>query len=95
MPETNQILMSHSELLELLIKRADVHEGVWALVLGWSMGTGNYGPTPDQTYPGVAVTLMNVGIQRMPAGPFPTIPGAVFLDAAKVNPLPGKSAKKK
>ena len=90
MPEINQYTLTHKELLELLIKLNKVHEGNWSLLIGLAVSTGMFGPTPDLTFPGAAVTFNQVGIQRETrTGPNP--PGAIILDAAAVNPLPKAS----
>ena len=84
MAEANQFTVDLTKLTELLIKDADVHDGEWSLLLGLQIGVGSFG-IPGQQYPGAAVTLHNIGIQKfVPGNPRPE--GAVILDAAKVNP---------
>jgi len=56
------------------------------------MGAGNFGPAPDQQYPGVAVTLLNIGIQKIDEQTAALTPSKV-VDAAKVNPQPGGKKK--
>jgi hypothetical protein len=85
MAEINQYTLTHKELLEALIKHTDVHEGQWSLLVGMAVGTGNFGPTPEQASPGVMVTLNQFGIQRVIAG-IPVAPGSIVADAAKINP---------
>jgi hypothetical protein len=86
MPEINQYTLNHKELLELLIKHTGVHEGKWQLLFGLNMATGIMGPTPEQTFPGVMVTIPNVGIQRVASEMPLDKPGVVVIDAAEVNP---------
>lgn len=74
------------EIVEMLIKQAGVHEGLWTLSLGLQIGVGHYGPTADQSFPGGAVTLQNLGIQKHPPGA-PLAPGGFVVDAAVVNPF--------
>jgi hypothetical protein len=85
MAEVNQYTFTHRELIELLIKKADVHEGEWGLVLNMSVATGVMGPTPEQAAPGIMVTIPNIGIQRTPPGA-PQGPANISVDAEKVNP---------
>ena len=85
MPEVNQIFFTHKELLELLIKKADVHEGKWVLSANFGFSVGNFGPTPDQIAPGGIVVLLQTGIQRA----VPETPESMTLDAAIINPKTG------
>jgi len=82
MPDINQIFFNHKELLELLIKKANVHEGKWMLAANFGFTAANLGPTPDQLAPGAMVALLQMGIAK--AGP--ETPDFAILDAAKVNP---------
>jgi hypothetical protein len=82
MPEVNQILFEHKELLELLIKKADVHEGKWILMAAFGFGPGNFGATANEMAPGVVVAIQKMGIQRAEA----VTPLEMTLDAAIVNP---------
>ena len=84
MAEVNQIVFSHRELIELLIKKAGVHEGKWGLILNMNVATGLVG-TPEQAAPGVIVSIPNIGIQRTPPDA-PEVAGNVSVDAAQVNP---------
>jgi hypothetical protein len=75
MPEVNQILFNHKELLEILIKKAGVHEGKWTIIANFGFSAGNFGPSPDQMTPGAVVALLQVGI------------ASATLDAGIVNPI--------
>jgi hypothetical protein len=88
MPEANQYLFPHKELLELLIRKADVHEGKWILMANLGFSPGNFGPTPDQMSPGAAVVVLQMGLQRAGAD----TPPEMAIDAAVVNPAPKTSA---
>jgi hypothetical protein len=82
MPEVNQIFFSHKEVLELLIKKAGVHEGKWVLAANFGFTAGYFGPSPDQLSPGAVVAVTQLGITRAP----PDSPEQAILDAAIVNP---------
>lgn len=82
MPEINQYMFNNKELLELLIKQADVHDGRWILTTNFGFSAGNFGPTADQVAPGVAIIINQMGIQRAQAD----TPKEMWLDAAVVNP---------
>jgi hypothetical protein len=81
MPEVNQIFFTHKELLDLLIKKADIHEGKWMLAANFGFAAANLGQ-PEQVVPGAAVALLAMGIQRAA----PDSPPSMVADAAEVNP---------
>lgn len=89
MPEANQYVLNNKELLELIIKQSDVHEGRWMILVNFGISPGNYGPSADQVSPGVIVAVTQIGIQRAQ----PETPEGVALDAAVVNP-PAKPTKR-
>ena len=86
MAEANQYSVTHKELIELIIKHADVHDGRWHLMAKFGFAGGNFGPKQDEIVPGVVVGLQNVGIQRVLKED--KVPAVVTVDAAEVNPPP-------
>ncbi len=88
MPQVNQYVLNNKELLELIIKQTNVHEGRWMLMATFGIAPGNYGPTLEQMTPGVAVGISNVGIQRADSN----TSKKMTLDAAVVNPAPKAKA---
>lgn len=86
MAEINQYSLAHKELLETLVKHLEIHEGLWQLAFNLVVSTGNLGPTPEQTFPGVMVTIPSVGVLRVAPGTPLSGPGVVIVDAAQVNP---------
>ena len=95
MAESNQYTMTLKEVAELIVKKIDVHEGSWSLLLGVQIGVGNFGPTPDQTFPGATVTIQQIGIQRVDPNSPVINPGSVVVNAAVVNPKPKPKTKAK
>jgi hypothetical protein len=91
MPEVNQLFFNHREVLELLIKKAGIHEGRWMFSANFGFTAGNFGPAPDQLSPGAVVTVLSVGLQRAAVD----TPAAVTLDAAVINPQPIKPIKRR
>jgi hypothetical protein len=89
MPEVNQYLFTHKELLEILIKQAGVHEGKWTIMTSFGFTAGNFGPSPGQMSPGAVVTVLQMGIQRAAPG----APEEMTADAAVINPLKGEPLK--
>jgi hypothetical protein len=90
MPEVNQLFFTHKEVLEVLIKKADVHEGKWMLSANFGFTAGNFGPGPDQLSPGAIVAIVGVGITRAAAD----TPEQATLDAGVVNPAGSKRKKR-
>jgi hypothetical protein len=82
MPQANSYTFKHKEVLELLIKKAGVHEGSWMLQVTFSFGATNMGPNPEEMAPGAFVAVTSFGIAQAPAD----APQSLTLDAAKVNP---------
>ena len=92
MAEVAQYVLSHKELLEILIKENDIHEGHWSLTIGFQIGVGPQGPSPDQVFPGVSIAVNQIGIQRIPEGQQTSGPGNIVVDAKVTNPA--RSSKK-
>jgi hypothetical protein len=90
MPEINQVFFQHREVVELLIKKADIHEGKWVLALNFGLSAGNFGPTLDQLAPGAVVAVLGIGLNRAP----PDTPEAIQVDASAVNPGAAKTRRK-
>lgn len=82
MPEASTYTFKLKEVLELLIKRAGVHEGKWMLLMTFGFGAANMGPGPEEMAPAAFAAVTSVGIQQAP----PDAPPALTLDAAQVNP---------
>jgi hypothetical protein len=85
--ETNQIDIKTPELLEFLIHKADLHEGEWELA--YLVHTGNAataGPN-GESVPSVVTTFHGVALKRV-APELTKNPGAVWRDAAIINPIP-------
>jgi hypothetical protein len=82
MPEVSQITFSHKELLELLVKKAQLHEGKWMLLFNFSFAAANFGPKPEEMLPGAVAAVASVGLQKAP----PDAPSGLVIDAAVANP---------
>ena len=87
MPEVNQIFISHQELLEMLVKKAKIHDGKWMLLVNFTFSGANIGPTPESAMPAAMVGVQNVGLMRAEPG----APTGLVIDASLVNPAPAKS----
>jgi len=84
MPEVSELTWTHKELIELMIKAANIHDGRWMIELKLSFTPMNSGPSESQISPGVIVGVTGIGIHRE----LPGAPSALVVDAAEVNPAP-------
>jgi hypothetical protein len=82
MPEANQYSFSHKELVEIMVKKAGIHEGKWMLSITFGFGAINSGPSPDQMIPTGVVGVQSIGILKAVV----ESPEALTVDAAVVNP---------
>ncbi len=82
MPETKNYLFSYTELAELMIKKLDLHEGLWGIYVEFSLGAANVPTSPDNKTiaPAAIAAIKGIGIQRFDA------PNNLAVDAAAVNP---------
>jgi hypothetical protein len=90
MPEVNQLFFQHKEVIELLVKKADIHEGKWMLSVNFGFAAGNFGATPDQASPGAVATVLAIGIMRAAQD----TPDTLQVNASIVNPPPTRLRKK-
>ncbi|MGI4859133.1 MAG: hypothetical protein ACRYHA_19875 [Janthinobacterium lividum] len=80
-----QYMFRHQDLVAVLLKHLDIHEGCWSLSVNLAFAAMNIGTTPEGTdiSPAAITRLDSIGIQRAPhldpANP-------LIIDAAVVNP---------
>lgn len=86
MPEINQYFFDHKELVEILIKHLNIHEGRWMPIMNFGFSPGNFGPSNGEMAPGTVVAALKYGIQRAEANS----PLGFVVDASEVNPDPSK-----
>jgi hypothetical protein len=91
MSEVSQLFFQHKELVELLIKKANIHEGRWMLAVNFGFSAGNFGSTAEQVVPGAIVAVLGVGLLRAAQD----TPDALQVDASVVNPAVPKPSRKK
>jgi hypothetical protein len=80
MAEATQIVFSHKEVVEALLKKQGIHEGIWGLYARFGIGASNVGTTPSDILPAAIVPLMELGLQKFEQE------NNIAVDAAKVNP---------
>ena len=94
MAESTALTFSHKELVEILIKSQDIHEGIWQLTLEYAFGTfGGHAPFPERIAPpgmpqipqlinpSVFLGVAKIGIKKV------AIEDNQSVNAAKVNPM--------
>lgn len=89
MPDVNTLSFSYAELITMMLKTADIHDGLWTLNTQFSFLAGNIGQTPAAVNPTVVVTITGIGIQRVTEA-MPPGGSNIIVDASKVNPAAAK-----
>ncbi len=89
MPEIRTLTFDHKEITEILIKKADIHEGLWGLVIEFAFGAANVtaGPDDPTVLPAAISLVKKIGIQRSDE------PSPLTVDASLVNPKQKTSKK--
>ncbi len=80
MAEASQFMFSYKEIVEALVKKQGLHEGIWVLSVNLGMQATNVGPTESDLKPAALVAIMGIGIQKADKET------NLSVDAAKVNP---------
>jgi hypothetical protein len=88
MAEVTQISFKHSEIVELLIKKQGIHEGIWGMFVKFGLTASNIGPTETDVTPAAIVGVLEIGLQKFEKET------NIALDAAKVNPRQVEAATK-
>lgn len=81
----SQYTYSHKQLVQLMLRDSDIHEGQWTLSVGFRLGAGAFGPTEAEVAPSAFVSIESVGIQRIEQQDGQPLPPLTF-DAAELNP---------
>jgi hypothetical protein len=79
MAESNPVMFSHHEVLELLLKHRGIHEGIWSIALELQFGALNAG-SEDSVLPAGLVGISKIGIAES------KVLNSISLDASIVNP---------
>lgn len=80
MPEVKIYSFNHKEVAEALIKKQNIHEGIWGLIVEFNFTAANAGPTPDAVLPSAIVGVKQIGIAKLDS------PTNLSVDASVVNP---------
>ena len=79
------VSFTHKELVEILIKQAGLHEGIWTLSVNFQIGVSNVSRPEDkgQLKPAVLALVENIGLATTDKE------NSLSVDAARVNPRSG------
>ncbi len=64
MAEVSNITFTYKEVVESLIKRQNLHEGIWQLFVRFGLSAANIGPTEDAVQPAAIIPIMEIGLQK-------------------------------
>ncbi len=86
MANSERIMFNFQEVVECLIKKQGIHEGLWGISISFGFGAVNASNTeePEKYLPAAVVPVQEIGIQKF------EVESNLTVDAAKVNPLPAK-----
>jgi len=84
MAEINQYTFTYKEVVEALIRKQEIHDGMWAILVNFGIKGANLGPSDDQMLPTAIIPILQMGIVRVKEET------NLSVDAAKVNPIKRK-----
>lgn len=81
---------THKEIVEALIKKQGLHEGIWMLNIRFGIGAINAKDPdrPSEAVPAAVVPITGIGLRKVDSL------SPLALDAAEVNPAQGEKQKK-
>lgn len=82
MAQAAQIVFSHKEVVEALIKQQGIHEGIWGLWIKFGIQGANVGMGSTNLVPAAIVPVLEIGLQKFDGV------SSLSVDAAEVNPAP-------
>jgi len=88
MAEPTQIVFSHTEVVQALLKQQQIHEGIWGIYIKFGIKAANVGMSPSDLLPAAIVPVIEIGLQKFDEE------NNLAVDAAKVNPAASSRPKK-
>ena len=88
MAKAKQYVFSYPEVAEALVKKLDLHEGLWGIYVRFGIKGANISSPGDELVPAAVIPILSLGLQRFEEE------NSLTVDASKVNPPSGKSRKK-
>ncbi len=80
MAETTQIVFTHKEIAEILLRHHGLHEGIWGVYIKFGIKGANVGASDSDLMPSAIVPVLQIGLQKFEKE------NNLSVDAAKVNP---------
>ena len=80
MAETKQITFTYKEVVESLVSKQGLTDGIWGLYIKFGIQAANVGPTPNDVHPAAIIPVLEIGLQKMEEET------NIAVDAAKVSP---------
>lgn len=87
MADVDQLAFDQKELIEMMIKKGDIHEGIWGMNFNFGTNAGNFPVqigAEAKVMAGALLTIQRIGIVRV-VTPLPEN-ALDTVDAAVVNP---------
>ena len=84
MAESTQIVFTHKEVVEALLRKHGIHEGIWGLYIKFGIRGANVEGSLSDIHPAAIVPILEIGVQKFDAE------NNISVDAAKVNPNSGR-----
>lgn len=86
MENPERIMFSYQDVVESLLKRQGIHEGLWGISISFAFGAviANSTDAPENFLPAAIVPVREIGIQKFETE------SNLTVDAAKVNPRRAK-----
>ncbi|HZG54158.1 MAG TPA: hypothetical protein VEZ40_18795 [Pyrinomonadaceae bacterium] len=91
MADSTPITFSYKDIVEMLIKKQGIHEGIWGIHVAFRLHGANVTLGEAEPLPASVVQITGIGLQ-------PAVKvNSLSVDAAEVNPAPNgtKKASKK
>jgi hypothetical protein len=81
MPEPSRIVFTYKEVVESLVRKHEIHEGIWGLYVRFGISAANIGREPTaELMPAAIIPVLEIGLQKFDAE------NNLSVDAAAVNP---------
>ena len=92
--EDNKHPIEFREIVEYLLRKHNIHIGIWGIYVEFANGATNAGEAPDRVYPSAIVGVKSLGIIRVDAGSALSTT-SLCVDAAVINPEISNKARKR
>jgi len=80
MAEIKNIAFGFQEIAEVLVRHANLHDGLWGIEIKFGIQGTNIGTSPGDLLPAAIVPVVTLGLQRFEK------PSNLTVDASKINP---------